>query len=112
MPDWLSQAPTMKLWARKNKEDQLVGQDAYRLVDAFRNWGDEGAAGIKAIEDCDWGLHQLHLANFFGAIRANNRKLLTCPPEEAYATAAAVLSVIPAIEKGGMLTFKPEDFQA
>lgn len=110
LPDWLAQAPTMKLLARKNKEEQWIGQDAYRLVDAFRNWGDEGAAGIKAIEDCDWGLHQLHLANFFAAIRANDKKLLTCPPEEAYATAAAVLNVIPAIEKGGMLAFKPEDF--
>jgi len=112
LPDWLAQAPTMKILARKNQEDQWIGQDAYRLVDAFRNWGDEGAAGIKAIEDCEWGLHQLHLANFFAAIRANDKKLLTCPPEEAYATAAAVLNVIPAIEKGGMLAFKPEDFQA
>ncbi|MDX9980315.1 MAG: Gfo/Idh/MocA family oxidoreductase [Lentisphaeria bacterium] len=111
LPEWLAQAPTMKLWAR-NTDQGLVGTDAYRLVDAFRNWGDEGAQGIKAIEDCEWGLHQLHLANFFDAIRANDKKRLTCPPEEAYATAMAVLSVIPAIEKGGMLTFKPEDFEA
>jgi len=111
MPDWLAQAPTMKLWAR-NTDQGWVGTDGYRLVDAFRNWGDEGAQGIQAIEDCEWGLHQLHLANFFDAIRANDKNRLTCPPEEAYATAMAVLSVIPAIEKGGMLTFKPEDFKA
>jgi predicted dehydrogenase len=109
LPEWLETAPTMKVMARETK-DGWVGKDAFRLVEAFRKYGDEGAAGIKAIEDCDWGLHQLHLANFFGAIRANDKKLLTCPPDEAYATAMAVLSVIPAIEGGGMKSFKPTDF--
>jgi predicted dehydrogenase len=111
LPEWMSSAPTMKVLARKTDQG-LVGKDAYLLVDAFRNWGDEGKAGVEAIEACDWGLHQLHLANFFGAIKANDKKLLTCPPEEAYATAMAVLSVIPAIESGGVKTFKPEDFHA
>ena len=111
LPDWLAQAPTMKILARETPQG-TVGKDAYQLIPAFRKWGDEGAAAIQAVEDCEWGLHQLHLANFFGAIRANDKKLLTCPPEDAYATAMAVLSVIPAIESGGMKGFKPEDFRA
>jgi predicted dehydrogenase len=110
VPDWLAQAPTIKVSARQNKEGAWIGKDAFNVVEAFRKWGDEGAAGIKAIEDVEWGLHQLHLANFFHAIRANDKKVLTCPPEEAYTTAMAVLSVIPAIENGGVKTFKPEDF--
>jgi len=57
-------------------------------------------------------VHQMHLENFFEAVRAGDASKLSCPPEEAYKTAVAVLQVIPAVEAGGGVTFKPEDFKA
>jgi hypothetical protein len=51
---------------------------------------------------------QLHLENFFDAIRG--RADLTCPPEVAYETAVAVLKVNDAIAAGERLTFDPAEF--
>jgi predicted dehydrogenase len=54
--------------------------------------------------------HQPHLENFFNAIRGKEK--LNCPGEIGYETAATVLKVNEAIEKGCKLEFKPEDFKA
>jgi len=46
--------------------------------------------------------HHLHLENFFAAVAKNDKKLLNCPGEVGYDTCVTVLSVIPAVEKGGL----------
>lgn len=43
-------------------------------------------------------IHQWHLENFFGAVRANDASLLTCPVELGYKVAVPVLNVIGAVE--------------
>jgi predicted dehydrogenase len=53
--------------------------------------------------------HQPHLQNFFDAVRGKAK--LNCPPEVAYETAVAVLKVNEAIEAGGRLSFKAEEFK-
>jgi predicted dehydrogenase len=53
--------------------------------------------------------HQPHLQNFFDAVRGKAK--LNCPAEVAYETAVAVLKVNEAIEAGGRLSFKAEDFK-
>jgi predicted dehydrogenase len=53
--------------------------------------------------------HQPHLQNFFDAVRGKGK--LTCPAEEAYQTAVAVLKVNEAIEARAPVAFKPEDFK-
>jgi len=53
--------------------------------------------------------HQLHLQNFFDAMRGKAK--LNCPAEQAYETAVTVLKVNEAIEAGRRLEFKPEEFK-
>lgn len=53
--------------------------------------------------------HQLHLENFFDAMRGKAK--LNCPAEQAYETAVTVLKVNDAIEAGRRLEFKPEEFK-
>jgi len=53
-------------------------------------------------------VHQPHLENFFDAIRKGTP--LSCPAEIGYETAVEVLAVNKAVELGGRVEFKPEDF--
>ena len=53
-------------------------------------------------------VHTYHLENFFNAIRGEAQ--LTCPAEEAYATAVSVLKANQAVEAGKEVTFKPAEF--
>lgn len=54
--------------------------------------------------------HQPHLVNFFDSIRGKAK--LNCPAEIGYETAAMVLKVNEAVEKGCRLEFAPEEFKA
>jgi len=53
--------------------------------------------------------HQAHLENFFDAIR--NGTPLNCPPEVAYETAVAVLTVNDAVAAAKRIDFQPEEFK-
>lgn len=65
-----------------------------------------------------WGLpvqltkpyHQPHLENFFAAVRKDDPKAVSCPPETGYETAVAVLACNESILKNKKIEFKPEDF--
>ncbi|MFC1568700.1 Gfo/Idh/MocA family protein [bacterium] len=52
--------------------------------------------------------HQPHLENFFNAVRG--MEPLNCPGEIGYETAATVLKVNEAVEKGIRLEFSPKEF--
>jgi predicted dehydrogenase len=96
-PDWMAGLPTV----------QVDGQAAVSLVAAFqKRRGEKGQAELKK------NIHRLHLENFFAAVRAGDGKRLTCPPETAYPTAAAVLAVNEAIEAGRKVRFQPSQFKA
>ncbi|MCK5802258.1 MAG: Gfo/Idh/MocA family oxidoreductase [Lentisphaeria bacterium] len=84
--------------------------NAIPLLPAFAAKGAEAAEAMKQF--AAKSVHQLHLENFFHAVRKNDKSILTCDPEEAYATAVAVLNVIPAVEAGGGKAFQPGDFKA
>ncbi len=58
----------------------------------------------------DKAIHQPHLENFFDAIRKGTP--LSCPADEAFASAVTVLKVNEAIAARQALAFKPEDFIA
>ena len=85
------------------------GHAAIPLVPAIAAMGDDGKAAMEAFQTKN--VHQLHLENFFAALRQRDAKLLNCSGEEAYKTAVAVLQVIPAVEAAGGVTFKPTDFK-
>ena len=52
--------------------------------------------------------HQLHLENFFAAIRSTTK--LNCPADVGYETAVTVLKINEAIDAGRRLEFKSEEF--
>jgi len=84
------------------------GKPAIPLVDALPK---KGAAAAAAMADWEKkNAHQLHLENFFSAIRAGDARKLTCPPELAYPTAVAVLNVIPAVEMGKRIVLGEADY--
>jgi len=87
------------------------GNRAYPLLPMIEKLGAEAAADIERYRGAVVP-HQFHLENFFDAVRAGKKEMLTCDGEEAYKTAVAVLNVIPAIEKGGGLQFSAPDFEA
>ncbi|MBN2450890.1 MAG: Gfo/Idh/MocA family oxidoreductase [Lentisphaeria bacterium] len=86
------------------------GHQAVPLVTAISNMGPEGKAAMEAFQTKN--VHQLHLENFFAAIRKGDPKELNCDAAEAYKTAVAVLQVIPAVEAAGGVAFQAADFKA
>lgn len=54
--------------------------------------------------------HQLHLENFFNAIR--NATPLSCPAEVAFEVCVSVLRANEAIDTGRRIDFEPDDFKA
>jgi predicted dehydrogenase len=58
----------------------------------------------------DKAIHQPHLENFFGAIRDGTP--LSCPGEQAFASAVTVLRVNEAVAARTVLNFQPSDFVA
>ena len=81
--------------------DKLVERDGYKAVPLEEMIKARSAAGAKLVAAREnKNVHQLHLENFFQAVRAKDAKLLTCDAEHAYPTAVAVLNTLPAIAQG------------
>ncbi len=72
--------------------------------------GKKDPKGQKLLAESKKKPHQLHLENFFSAIR--NGTPLTCPAEVGFETAVSVLRVNEAVEKEQKYFFKPEEFKA
>ncbi|MFC1498189.1 Gfo/Idh/MocA family protein [Verrucomicrobiota bacterium] len=85
-------------WMDQVERVEKNGHMAIPLIDALTHKDAEAAKDMKEYNVKN--PHQFHLENFFGAIRKNDKSLLSCPPDIAYDTAVAVLNVIPAIAKG------------
>ncbi|MCH7702134.1 MAG: hypothetical protein IID37_10645 [Planctomycetes bacterium] len=71
--------------------------------------GDSDTEGQRLDVDINKPLHQLHLENFFDAMRYGSP--LTCPPEVAYATAVSVLAANRAVDTGQKITLSPDLFR-
>ena len=99
LPDWMGTV------------DPVIhdGHQAVPLVKALAKKDAAGAAAMQRFMEKN--VHQLHLENFFEAVRRNDPKMLNCPADVAYATAVAVLQVIPAVEAGGGVSFTPAEFK-
>lgn len=76
------------------------GLQGIPLIPAFKKRSEQHAAVIADFEAKQG--HHLHLENFFAAVAKNDKKMLNCPGEFGLDSCITVLSVIPAIEKGGM----------
>ncbi len=69
---------------------------------------DEAAQELE--QSLDKPVHQVHLENFFAAIR--DGEALTCPAEVGFETAVTVLKVNEALRTGAKIEFSPSDFKA
>ncbi len=94
-------------WVDKADRVEKMGTSAIQLIGESRK-EEEGAKEAIAPE-LPKPIHQLHLENFFNAIREGTP--LSCPPEVGYETAVSVLRVNEAVEKGSPVRFGPEGFQ-
>ncbi len=70
--------------------------------------GSPDPEGQRLLAESKKPVHQLHLENFFSAIRTGAP--LTCPAEVGFETAVSVLRANEAVEAGRRVEFKPEDF--
>ena len=62
----------------------------------------------KMLAESQKDIHQLHLENFFRAIREGTP--LSCPPEVGYETAVAVLTANEAVKQQKLISLAPKDF--
>ena len=65
----------------------------------------------KLLADVKKDLHQLHLENFFTAVRDGKREQLNCPAEVGYETAVAVLTANEAMDARKTIDIKPESYR-
>ena len=97
-------------WMEGVEKIEHSGHQAIGLTKAIEKKTPAAAKAMAMLKEKS--IHQLHLENFFEAIRSGDKRILTCPAEVAYPTAVSVLNVIPAIKAGTKHSFKPEDYKA
>jgi predicted dehydrogenase len=99
-------------WEDESQKIESMDREAIELkIGETRTAGGERTAeGQKLLEESQKDIHQLHLENFFNAIRGT--ATLTCPPEVGYETCVSVLRANDSVAAARELPFKPEDFVA
>lgn len=99
-----------KSWEAESETTEKNGAEAFNLKigETLDPAGKPAAEGQKLLEESKKPVHQLHLENFFSAIR--NGTPLTCPAELAYETCVTVMKANDAVAAGKRLEFKPEEF--
>ncbi len=99
-------------WEAESETTEKNGAQAYSLKigETLDPSGKPTAEGQKLLDEVKKPVHQLHLENFFNAVRSGSG--LTCPAEIAYETAVAVFKANEAVAAGKRLEFKPGDFKA
>ncbi len=105
--------PTAKRreWEAESETTEKNGQQAFELKigETLDPSGQPTAEGQKLLEESKKPGHQLHLENFFSAVRTGSP--LSCPAEAAYETCVAVMKANEAVAEGKRLEFKPDDFK-
>ncbi|HNT34941.1 MAG TPA: Gfo/Idh/MocA family oxidoreductase [bacterium] len=98
-------------WEDEAEKVENMGQEAIALKigETLKADGTKSAEAEALMAEAQKPTLQLHLENFFNAIR--NGTPLTSPAEIGYETAVCVLRVNEALEKGTRVDFKPDDFK-
>jgi len=98
-------------WEDQASRVEKGGQEAITLKigETLTPEGQKTPEAQKLLAESKKPVHQLHLENFFSAIR--NGTPLNCPPEVGYESAVSVLKVNEAITARRTLTFKPSEFK-
>ncbi len=106
------QAAPKKTW--ENEADKIETQNGDSIVlqlgKTLRSDGTPDPEGEKLAAEAQKPPHQLHLENFFNAIRDGTP--LSCPAEVAFETCVTILRANEAVAKQTRIEFKPEEFKA
>ncbi len=99
-------------WEDMSEKIETMGRDAIELKigETLAPDGSKDPEGQRLLEESRKPVHQLHLENFFAAVRGQGQ--LTCPPEIGFETCVSVLLANDAVASGQRLSFKPEMFKA
>jgi predicted dehydrogenase len=110
---WKEPAAKTSTWEEQSEKTEVAGKEAYTLKigETLDPSGKKSPEGQKLLSESKKPGWQLHLENFFTAIRDGGKTSLNCPSEEAYRTCVTVLKVNEALAQGRKLPFKPEDFK-
>ena len=106
------QAAAKKNW--ENEADKIESQNGDSIVlqlgKTLRSDGTPDPEGERLAAEAQKPPHQLHLENFFAAIREGVP--LNCPPEVGFEVCVTVLKANEAVAKGTRIEFKGEEFKA
>jgi predicted dehydrogenase len=97
-------------WEAESETKETDGAEMFelKLGETLAPDGSKDAEGQRLLEEVKKPVHQLHLENFFNAVRTGSE--LSCPPEVAYETAVSVLKVNDAVAAGKRLEFDASEF--
>lgn len=102
-------------WEDEAETVSAMGREAIELKvgESLSAKGDDDPEAQQLLADVNKPPHQLHLENFFNAVRAGGKKeMLSCPAEVGYATAVAVLAANRSIDDNKQIDFEPDQFEA
>ena len=99
-------------WEDEAKKVSAMDREAIQIKvgETLTAQGTKDPKAEKLLADVQKPVHQLHLENFFAAVRANKKELLSCPAETAYRTAVAVLMANDAVAQKRQIEFRPGQF--
>jgi predicted dehydrogenase len=101
-----------KEWENEAKKVDAQGREAITLA-VGQTLDPSGRPTAKAqalAAEAAKPVHQLHLENFFDAIRTG--AALNCPGELSFESAVSVIAANESVAAGKKIEFKPEDFKA
>ncbi|HOX38157.1 MAG TPA: Gfo/Idh/MocA family oxidoreductase [Candidatus Brocadiia bacterium] len=98
-------------WEDDSAELDKMGRSeiSLKVGETLKAGGKKDAVVEQMVANLSKPPHQVHLENFFNAIR--NGTPLSCPGEVGYETAVTVLAANDSIAKKGMVEFNPEQFK-
>ncbi len=98
-------------WEDESEKIESMGRDAIELKvgETLAPDGTRTAEAEQMLAEIKKPIHQLHLENFFNAIRKGTP--LSCPPEVAYETAVAVFAANDAVEAQRRIEIKPDAYK-
>jgi len=99
-------------WEDEAAKIEKMGREAIELKigETLTPEGKKDPEGQRLAVEAQKDTRQLHLENFFAAIRQGTP--LTCPADVAYETCVTVLRANEAAANGCKVEFKPEEFKA
>jgi predicted dehydrogenase len=99
-------------WEDESETIEAMGREAIELKigETLAPDGSRTPEAEKMLAESKKPVHQLHLENFFAAIR--NGTPLTCPPEIAYETAVSVLRANDSVAAQRTIPFAADAFKA